>query len=89
MSSWIVKRTDSFLKYLKKHRNNHELIRELGKKISRLKEDPLPIGGLLSGSLHGLRSTRLTSNFRLIFRIDEETNIVYLVAIDHRGGVYN
>lgn len=37
---WTVKRTDTFLKHLKKHKNNHELLLELNKKIKRLKENP-------------------------------------------------
>lgn len=85
---WIIKRTDTFLKHIKKHKNNKELLNELDKKIKRLKEDPNVIGGMLSGSLHGYRSTRLTGKFRLIFKIDEEGQTVFLVALDHRGKVY-
>ena len=85
---WVVKNTDTFLKYIKKHKNNKELLDELDKKIKRLKEDPNVIGGMLSGSLHGYRSTRLTGKFRLIFKIDEEEQTVFLVALDHRGKIY-
>jgi len=85
---WVIKRTDTFLKHIKKHKNNKELLDELDKKIKRLKEDPNVIGGMLSGSLHGYRSTRLTGKFRLIFKIDEEQQAVFLVALDHRGKVY-
>ena len=88
MSSWIVKRTDPFLKDIKKHKKNHERLPELDSKIKKLKEEPLSIGGELSGRLHGKKSTRLVEKFRLIFQIDEENKIVYLVAIDHRGKVY-
>ena len=88
MSEWIVKRTDPFLKYLKKHKNNHELLQELDKKIKRLKEDPKIIGGELSGNLSGHKSTRLSKKFRLLFSIDNENKIVYLEAIDHREDVY-
>ena len=88
MSLWVVKRADPFLKDIKKHRKNHELLRELDSKIRRLRENPLSIGGKLSGRLHGKKSTRLVEKFRLIFQIDEENKIVYLVAIDHRGKVY-
>ena len=84
----VIKRTDTFLKHIKKHKNNKELLDELDKKIKRLKEDPNVIGGMLSGSLHGYRSTRLTEKFRLIFKIDEEEQTVFLVALDHRGKIY-
>jgi len=88
MNSWLVKRTDPFLKHLKKQRTNHELLQALDKKIKRLQEDPTIVGGNLAGDLHGLKSTRLIKNFRLIFKIDEGNKIVYLVAIDHRKDVY-
>lgn len=85
---WKVNRTDSFLKNLKKHKNNHKLLTALDKKIKNLKKDPVNIGGNLSGKLHGLKSTRLIKKFRLIFSVDEENKVVYLVAIDHREDIY-
>ena len=88
MPSWTIDRTDTFLKYLKKHRNNHELLIELDNKIKRLIEEPHNVGGNLAGNLHGNMSTRLAKNFRLIFRIDNKNNTVYLLAIDHRKDVY-
>ena len=88
MPNWELKRTDAFLKDIKKHRANHELFIELDKKIQRLKEDPISIGGNLAGNLYGHKSTRLAKNFRLIFSIDQMNKIVYLVAIDHRKDVY-
>lgn len=85
---WVVKRTDTFLKHLKKQRNNHNLLSELDNKITRLRENP-QFGGNLAGPLHGKKSTRLTGNYRLIFDIDEKENVVYLIALDHRGSVYD
>jgi len=85
---WVIKRTDTFLKHLKEHKNHHELLRELDKKLQRLQENPEIIGGMLSGSLHGCRSTRLIGTFRLIFMIDAPTETVHLLALDHRGSVY-
>ncbi|MBU0628728.1 MAG: hypothetical protein KKC75_06045 [Nanoarchaeota archaeon] len=85
---WAVKRTDTFLKFLKKHRNNHPLLTELDKMIQRLIEDPFIVGGELAGNLHGHRSTRLAKKFRLVFSIDEKEKAVYLEAIDHRKDVY-
>jgi len=85
---YAISRTDTFLKYLKKHKNNHELFRELDTKIQRLKENPVSVGGELAGRLHGKRSTRLGGKFRLIFEIDENNKLVYLIALDHRSEVY-
>lgn len=85
---WSVQRTELFLKDVQKFRKNYELLRELDEKIKRLAEDPLPIGGELAGRLHGKRSTRLAGKFRLIFKIDVEQNVVYLLVLDHRGEVY-
>ncbi len=88
MLSWTVKKTDTFLAFLKKHKHNTELFNQLDKKIQRLQEDPFVIGGLLAGPLAGKRSTRLLKNFRLIFSIEEDQKIVYLEALDHRKDVY-
>ena len=88
MKMWTVKRTDTFLKHLKKQKNNHPLLTELDKKIKRLKEDPSVVGGELAGNLHGHRSTRLVKKFRLVFSIDEQDKVVYLEAIDHRKSIY-
>ncbi len=30
-----------------------------------------------------------TGSFRLIFKVNEENKVVYLVALDHRGEVYH
>ena len=88
MPEWIIKRTNTFLKYLKSHKKNYELFEELDKKIRRLKEDPNNVGGDLAGNLHGHKSTRLSKNFRLIFSVDENNKTVYLEALDHRKDIY-
>lgn len=88
MPEWTIKRTDSFLKFLKKHRSNHELLTELDKRMQRLKEGPHFVGGELSGALHGHKSIRLSKNFRLVFSIDDKNSIVYLEALDHRKDIY-
>ncbi len=89
MAKWAIKRTATFAKHLKKHKGHHQLFVELGKVIKRLQKDPSVIGGELSGKLHGKKSTRLTKKYRLIFEISEKKKTVYLVAIDHRGKVYD
>lgn len=86
--AWIVKRTDTFLGFLKQHRHNKQLLDALDKKIQHLKEDPIAVGGELAGALHGKKNTRLIRKFRLIFSINEEVKTVYLEAIDHRDQIY-
>jgi len=56
---WTVKRTDTFLETFARVRSNKQIVTELGKKIQRLCEDPENVGGWLSGSLHGKKSTRI------------------------------
>jgi len=56
---WTVKRTDTFLETFARVRSYKKIIAELGKKIQRLCEDPITVGGWLSGSLHGKKSTRI------------------------------
>ncbi len=86
--TWTVKRTDTFLESLKTIRKNKKALGELDKKIKRLQEDPLHLGGWLSGELHGKRSTRIAKRYRLIFTPDEIEKIVYLNWIDHREHAY-
>lgn len=86
--TWAVKRTDTFLESLKAIRKNKRVLEELDKKIKRLQEDPLHLGGWLSGELHGKKSTRLAKRYRLIFTPAETEKVVYLNWIDHRELVY-
>ncbi len=85
---WLVKRTDTFLDFLRGHRNNTPLLHALDKKIKHLRDNPIAVGGELAGALHGKRSTRLIRKFRLIFSINEKEKTVYLEALDHRGKIY-
>jgi len=86
---WTIKRTDSFIISFSRFRDNPVILRELEKKIKRLKQDPSHVGGWLHGTLHGKRSTRIAQKYRLIFTIDEQSHIVYLLFIDHREDVYH
>lgn len=86
--AWVIKRTDTFLESLKTVRKNKKVLAELDRKIKRLREDPLHVGGWLSGELHGKRSTRVARRYRLIFTPDEAEKVVYLNWIDHRERVY-
>ena len=84
---WEINKTKPFLKDLKKHRKNNQLLKELKKAIERLEEDP-KFGGTLSGNLYGKRSTRLTKKIRLIFKIEDKEKTVFLIALDHRESIY-
>jgi mRNA-degrading endonuclease RelE of RelBE toxin-antitoxin system len=86
--AWKIVRTDTFLESFASVRSDKKVIDELGKKIARLSEDPLNLGGWLSGSLHGKKSTRIARRYRLIFSPDEREHVVYLIAIDRREHVY-
>jgi mRNA-degrading endonuclease RelE of RelBE toxin-antitoxin system len=87
--AWAIKRTDTFLESFEQVRNNKKVLAELNKQLARLSEDPLHIGGWLSGSLHGKKSTRIAKQYRLIFLPDEREQIVYLVFIDHREHAFD
>jgi mRNA-degrading endonuclease RelE of RelBE toxin-antitoxin system len=85
---WIIRRTDTFIESFRRVRHNSKVVSELARKIKRLQADPLHVGGWLSGSLHGKKSTRIAKQYRLIFLPDEREHIVYLILIEHRGHVY-
>ena len=81
---WDIVITETFTKALKKHKKNQEVLNALDKKIKRLKKSPHSVGGRLSGNLHNHRSTRLIRKLRLLFKVDEKSDSVLLVGIDHR-----
>jgi mRNA-degrading endonuclease RelE of RelBE toxin-antitoxin system len=87
--TWEVKRTATFIESLRAIRKNKEALFELDKKIKRLQEDPLHLGGWLSGELHGKKSTRISRKYRLIFTPNETEKVVYLNWIDHRKSAYD
>ncbi len=86
--TWKILRTDTFLESLTCIRGNKEALTELGKKITRLREDPMHTGGWLTGALHGKKSTRIAKRYRLIFLPVEQEQVVYLIALDHREHAY-
>ena len=86
---WIIKSTDTFIESFRRFKDNSKIVSELARKIKRLQADPLHVGGWLSGSLHGKKSTRIAKQYRLIFLPDEREQVVYLVAIDHREHAYD
>ncbi|MBE7456482.1 MAG: hypothetical protein HS102_07620 [Planctomycetia bacterium] len=80
MTPWRILRTERFLKALRKHRHNGELLKALDKKVKRLEEDPKSVGGMRSGECHGSQSTRLVSTFRLVFSVYAKPHRVCLEA---------
>ena len=52
-----------------------------------LADDPLRLGGPLSGHLAGLRSARRGS-YRILYRLDDQARRIDIVHIDHRGDVF-
>jgi mRNA-degrading endonuclease RelE of RelBE toxin-antitoxin system len=86
---WVVKRTDTFLDSLRAIRKNKEALTELDNKLKRLQDDPLHVGGWLSGELHGKKSTRISRRYRLIFTPVEKEKVVYLNWIDHLKTAYD
>jgi len=86
--TWVLKRTETFLESLKAIKKNKKALEELDKKIKRLQEDPIHVGGWLSGELRGKKATRITKRYRLIFTPDKVEKIVYLNWINHREHVY-
>ena len=85
---WNLLITERFANEFKQFKKNKEFCHALNQKIERLKQDPNNLGGYLSGRLHGYKSIRLMKNYRIIFRISELDNNVYLIAIDHRKKDY-
>ena len=68
---WSLVRTDGFSSVFKKYGRDKAFVDALDKRIEKLRENPLSIGGFLSGDLHGFKATRIIKKFRLIFKIDE------------------
>ena len=85
---WNIGSTKTFSQEVKRYRKNKEFLDALDKNIQRLKETPEDVGGYLSGRLHGYKSTRIIGKFRVLFKIVESAQMVYLVAIDHRKHDY-
>jgi len=53
MSPWRIERTEAFLRELHAFRKHHALLAALDKKLQRLQEDPLRVGGMLMASSTG------------------------------------
>lgn len=53
----------------------------------RLPTNPYRIGGELEGPYSGMRSANL-GTYRVVYRIEEESQTIYVLAIRLRGDVY-
>lgn len=89
MAGYVFIATNPFKKHIRKYKRNRSLLKELETKLQRIKINPSQVGKLLSGNLHGYRSTRILSNFRLVFRIDEKNKKIYLFSLSPRRKNYS
>ena len=53
----------------------------------RLPNNPHRLGGELEGPYQGMRSAHL-GTYRVVYRIDEQDRVVYVLSIRLRGDVY-
>lgn len=54
---------------------------------SRLSVNPHRLSKPLQGNLEGLRTAR-TGDYRVLFRLDDDHEMVYVVRVDHRAHAY-
>lgn len=84
---WRIKATNEFRRRFKDLTKKDKPLRErVIKSIEKLKENPY-VGKPLSYDLAGLRSLRV-GKYRIIYKIDEENKIIYLISIGHRVKIY-
>jgi mRNA interferase RelE/StbE len=55
--------------------------------LTAIRENPHRLGGPLRFELSGYRSAR-RGTYRVVYRIDEETRTIHVVAIAHRAHAY-
>ena len=80
--------TDTFSKEFRKRKKDGNFCKALEGKIKKLKENPEFVGKYLAGVLKGKKSTRILDKFRLVFRVDVDNSVVYLLGVDHRKYSY-
>jgi mRNA interferase RelE/StbE len=67
-------------------RTDHKVGKQIGKAVDRLAENP-DLGEFLKGEREGYRKYR-TGNYRIIYRIERNRLIIFVVTIDDRKDVY-
>lgn len=72
--------------YHKLARSDRRLFERIDRALDRLVEDPT-VGKPLAGPLSGHRSLRVGS-VRIVYRFDDEHQVVLVLDIAQRGGVY-
>jgi mRNA-degrading endonuclease RelE of RelBE toxin-antitoxin system len=73
-------------KFDKLIRSDRKLGEQVAKAVDRVASDP-ELGELLRGEWKGHRKYR-TGRYRIIYRIEREKSILYIVTIDDRKDVY-
>jgi mRNA interferase RelE/StbE len=53
----------------------------------RLARDPMRLSKPLTGEFAGLRSAH-NGDYRVLFRLDDEQQVVWVIRVDHRAHVY-
>ena len=87
MIEWNVKATKEFEKSFRDLTKKDKQLRErIIKSIEKLKDNPHS-GKPLSYDLTGLRSLRV-GKYRVIYKIDEENKVIWLITVGHRKEVY-
>lgn len=79
--------THLFENKIKKFKKDRELVVELKKKIEKLLSDPF-IGKPLEYPLLNFRSIRVKGKYRLIYKLNENSEELVLVAFGHRKNIY-
>ena len=72
--------------YLRLARDDRSLFRRIDRALERLASEP-DIGKPLAGPLRGHRSHRV-GPMRIIYRHETEANLILVLEIAFRGGVY-
>lgn len=67
-------------------RSDRTLGARIARAIDRLRENPF-VAGVLKGPWKGYRKRRV-GDYRIIYRIEQQKLVVYLITIAHRGEVY-
>jgi len=87
MTEWNVKATKEFERSFRDLTKKDKQLRErIIKSIEKLKDNPY-LGKPLSRNLAGLRSLRV-GKYRVIYKIDEENKVIWLITVGHRKDVY-
>jgi len=91
LTTWIIQPFDNTIdKKLKRNKSNGPLIKNFKNFILELEfiDDPAEIGERKHGQYKDCFGTHLTKSFSLIYSINYEENIVYLIDLDDHKNLY-